>query len=123
MGLASRVCRGTYKFDPESDTPSVAASAILNGDAAFEEVWKRFAEAPQLYPALYTIMRQAQARDLLTRQDRNPAVNDREEAALRKELGAAAGKPHHEACATLPSWRNTTACVALGSGRVLIGRR
>jgi hypothetical protein len=95
------VCRGTYKFDPESDTPSVAASGILNADAAFEEVWKRFAEAPQLYPALYTIMGQAQARDLLARQDRNPAVNDREEAALRKELGAVTGKPHHEACAAI----------------------
>lgn len=92
------VCRGTYKFDPESDAPAVAAGGLLNGDGVFEEVWKRFADAPSLYPALYTVMGQAQARDLLARPDRNPAVNDREEAGLRKALAAAADKPHHEAC-------------------------
>ncbi len=95
------VCRETYKFDPATDTPSLAASGILNGDAAFEDVWKRFAEAPQLYPALYAVMGQAQARDLLARQERNPTVNDREEATLRKDLAVAVGKPHHEACAAV----------------------
>jgi hypothetical protein len=95
------VCRGNYKFDPESDAPAIAAAGLLNGDGPFEEVWKRFTESPHLYPALYVVMGQAQARDLLARSDRNPAVNDREEAALRKALAAAAGKPHHEACSAI----------------------
>lgn len=95
------VCLGTYKFDPDSDAPAIAAAGLLNGDTPFEEVWKRFAEAPNLYPALYTVMGQAQPRDLLTRPDRNPAINDREEVALRKALAAAADKPHHEACAAI----------------------
>lgn len=94
------VCRGSYKFDPETDAPAIAAAGLLNGDSAFEELWKRFAEAPGLYPALYSVMGQAQARDLLARPDRNPAINDREELTLRKALAAVAEKPHHEACTT-----------------------
>jgi hypothetical protein len=95
------VCAGKYGFDPATDNPSIAASGILNGDAAFEDVWKRFSDAPRSYPGLHAVMGQAQARDLLARQERNPTVNDREEALLRERLAAAAGKPHHEACAAI----------------------
>jgi PglZ domain len=95
------VCKGKYKFDPESDTPVIVAAGILNGDQAFEELWRRFADTPGLYPNICSVMGQATARDLLARSDRNPLVNDREEATLRAALGAAATKPHHEACSAV----------------------
>lgn len=93
------VCKSKFAFDPEHDSSTVVASGFINADDRLEEVWRRFSEMPSLFPGVCNALSHAVPRDLLARQDRNPAINDRDETDLRTALATASGKPHHDACA------------------------
>ena len=93
------VCRREFAFDPENDGPRAAGDALLNGNGKWESVWRRFREAPALYPGIGQRLREAKPRDLLVDRSRQPHVNEEEEQQLRRDLATVAGLPHHDACA------------------------
>ena len=41
------VCLREFSFDPERDGTQAAADALLQGGGKWDEVWKRFCDAPQ----------------------------------------------------------------------------
>jgi len=73
---------------------------MLNGGGRWDEVWKRFCDAPRLYEGVSAVLRQARARDLLGLVDhsRRPKLNEEQEDKLEKELEAILSLPHAQAC-------------------------
>lgn len=92
------ICVRDFQFDPERDGPLGAADALLNKGGRWEEVWRRFRDAPRAYAGVADLLRSAKPNDLLTDQSRQPQVNETQEMELRYALGTAAGLPHAEAC-------------------------
>lgn len=94
------VCKTDFAFNPDQDSASVAAGAILAGDATWERVWKRFCESPKLYPGVPDLLREPVAGQgkLGFDQSRNPAANEDAELRLRRQLTDVAKLPQHQAC-------------------------
>jgi hypothetical protein len=94
------VCVREFGFDPDRDGTQAAADALLQGGGKWDEVWRRFCDAPRLYQGVSAVLRQARPRDLLGLVDhsRRPGLNEEQEDKLRKELEAALSLPHVQAC-------------------------
>lgn len=54
------LCVGRYGFSPMKDGPVTAARRLGERKGAWAKVWSRFAEAPAQYPAIATLLAQAQ---------------------------------------------------------------
>lgn len=91
------VCRREFGFDPDEGGPQAAGDALLNATGKWEGVWRRFCEAPALYPGVSQRLREARPRDLLVDRSRQPGVNQEEEERLRRDLEAVIDQPHAEA--------------------------
>jgi hypothetical protein len=91
-----------YGVDPTKESPAEAARCLARGDAAWDPIWRRYADAPLAYPKMQALMaavpEQEFAIDCL---DRSPRSNLQAETTLRKELGTVIGRPHAEACAAI----------------------
>ena len=88
--FASR-CATDLDFDPEKDGEIVAAERLGRREGAWGSVWRRFAEAPRLYPGVPGLLRKAMPDDepqgdLFTEPSSWPLNNERDEAALRHAL-------------------------------------
>ena len=94
------ICWREFSFDPDEDGIQGAADALLHGGGKWDDVWRRFCDAPRLYPGLSAALRQARPRDLLGLADhsRRPGLNEEQEDSLRKELEATLLLPHAQAC-------------------------
>lgn len=94
------ICWREFGLDPDEDGIQGAADALLHGGGKWDDVWRRFCDAPRLYPGVSTVLRQARPRDLLGLADhsRRPGLNEEQEDRLRKELEAALTLPHGQAC-------------------------
>lgn len=94
------ICWREFGFDPDEDGTQGAADALLQGGGKWDEVWRRFCDAPRLYQGLSAVLRQARPRDLLGLADhsRRPGLNEEQEDRLRKELEAILALPHAQAC-------------------------
>lgn len=94
------ICWREFGLDPDEDGIQGAADALLHGGGKWDDVWRRFCDAPRLYPGVSTVLRQARPRDLLGLADhsRRPGLNEEQEDHLRKELEAALALPHGRAC-------------------------
>jgi len=94
------VCMREFSFDPDRDGTQAVADALLQGGGKWDEVWRRFCDAPRLYPGISDVLRQARPRDLLGLVDhsRHPGLNEEQEDRLRKELEMALSLPHAQAC-------------------------
>ena len=94
------ICWREFSFDPDEDGTQGAADALLHGGGKWDEVWRRFCDAPRLYPSVSAVLRQARPRDLLVLADhsRRPGLNEEQEDRLRKELEAILALPHLQAC-------------------------
>ena len=94
------ICVREFGFDPVEGGTKAAADALLQGGGKWDEVWRRFCDAPQLYKRISTVLRQAKPRDLLGLVDhsRRPGLNEEQEDKLRNELEKAISLPHVEAC-------------------------
>jgi hypothetical protein len=94
------ICWREFSFDPDEDGIQGAADALLHGSGKWDDVWRRFCDAPRLYPGVSAALRQARPRDLLGLADhsRRPGLNEEQEDKLRKELEAALALPHAQAC-------------------------
>lgn len=90
-GAFCSTCRSRYGFDPATESPSIPALRLVEGEPVLEEIWSRFAEAPQLYPNIYDLLRDARPTDLFNaRDERRPTKNEDAENGLRIALQALA---------------------------------
>ena len=89
--FASR-CAADLGFDPEKDGEIVAAERLGRQEGPWGPVWRRFAEAPALYPGVPDLLHRAAPEepqgDLFAEPSSWPRNNEREEAALRRALRA-----------------------------------
>ena len=94
------ICWREFSFDPDEDGTQGAANALLQGGGKWDEVWRRFCDAPRLYQGVSAVLRQARPRDLLGLADhsRRPGLNEEQEDRLRKELEGILALPHAQAC-------------------------
>ena len=87
--FASR-CTADLGFDPDKDGEIVAAERLGRQEGPWGSVWRRFAEAPALYPGVPDLLRRAAPEgpqgDLFAEPSSWPRNNEREEAALRRAL-------------------------------------
>lgn len=93
------VCRREFGLDPEQAHPREAGEALLNGGDRWDDVWRRFCEAPKGYAGVARLLREVTPKDFFVGEGRQPTVNETEEARLAKELDALAKLPHGAACA------------------------
>jgi hypothetical protein len=94
------ICAREFGFDPDQGGIQAAADALLYGGGKWDEVWRRFCDAPRLYPGLSAVLRQARPRDLLGLADhsRRPGLNEEQEDRLRREFESILSLPHAQAC-------------------------
>lgn len=97
------VCRREFDLDPESDGPQAAGDALLNGGSApfstrWEEVWRRFSEAPALYPGIARRLDEARPAGLFVDESRLPKKNHAAEDRLRMAFQEVTELSHAAAC-------------------------
>ena len=94
------VCDREFAFDPETGGPRAAAAALAAGGGKWNEAWRRFCDAPRLYPGIPAVLRTASPGDLLhpVEPSRRPGLNEEREDRLRAALEEAARLPHADAC-------------------------
>jgi hypothetical protein len=96
------LCQSEFGFDPDRIPAAEVAGLLLRAEMRLDRVWNRFSEAPQIYPGVARLLREptGAGQGLLTLDpSRDPSINEREEAELRRDLDAAAQLPHSAACA------------------------
>jgi hypothetical protein len=96
------ICRAQFNFDPDSEGVSSAGTALARGQGAWDHVWRRFCEAPQLYPGIAKLLGEPSVggQGLLTLDPaRNPRVNDEEERDLRNQMEQVGALPQSAAYA------------------------
>ena len=92
------ICKKEFSFDPEEKTPADACSLMVKGKGKWNQVWNRFVEMPRAFAPLESMLAQVKT-DLVPRHpERLPKVNEEQESALRKDLGAVPDLPHDAAC-------------------------
>ena len=89
--FASR-CKADFGFDPREDGELVAAERLGLREGPWESVWRRFAEAPALYPGVSDLLRMAMPNDLFVEPSSWPATNEKGEADLQRALLALGGE-------------------------------
>lgn len=81
-------CESEFLIDP-ADGPDVAIRALAEGHQALDPVWFRFCESPAAYPGVAKLLRSPDT--LAIDASRNPAINESDEAELKKALEGIAG--------------------------------
>lgn len=92
------VCRREFGIDPEQAHPREGGEALLNGGDRWDDVWRRFGEAPKGYAGVARLLREVTPKDFFVGEGRQPSVNEVEEARLARELDTLAKLPHGAAC-------------------------
>lgn len=95
------VCKRDFGFDPEQDGLRRAGERLFESQGAWNDLWGRFCEAPQLYPGVAEVLRDTAPTDLLADVARQPARNSDEEGNLRNALAEVANLAHAKACAQI----------------------
>ena len=93
------VCRRQFEIDPEQAHPREAGELLLSGGGRWDDVWRRFCEAPKGYPGVARLLREVSPKDLFVGEGRQPSANETEEARLARELDSVIKLPHGTACA------------------------
>jgi hypothetical protein len=80
-------CQAQFAFDPEKDGAVAAGQRLGAGGPAWDEVWRRFEEAPTAYPGIADLLRRSKpgSGNLFDRA-RWPDENDKAEERLRRKL-------------------------------------
>ena len=92
------VCQRDFAFDPVQEGVETAAESLMKTAGIWDNAWRRFNDAPRLYPKIPVLMRQVKPLDLLYDRSRLPQENEAQERHLREELTLSQGLPHEEAC-------------------------
>ena len=93
------VCRRQFGIDPEQAHPREAGEALQAGGDRWDDVWRRFCEAPKGYPGVARLLREVAPKDFFVGEGRQPSANEIQEARLAKDLDALTKLPHGAACA------------------------
>ena len=93
------VCRRQFGLDPDLAHPKEAGEALLTGGDRWDDVWRRFCEAPKGYPGVARLLREVSPKDLFVEEGRQPSANEIEEARLAKDLDSVVNLSHAAACA------------------------
>ena len=80
------VCEREFGFDPELDGTSAAGDALLKGGGKWDEVWRRFTEAPRRYRGI-TRWLSGPGDSLFSNQSKRPTHNAKREEELRHGSG------------------------------------
>ena len=92
-------CREELDFDPAREADVVAGARLAAGGGAWAAVWERFAEAPDRYGDIAGLLRRSRpSGGLRFDRERWPDLNEEDEAAVRRALGALPGLQHGPAC-------------------------
>ena len=86
-------CKAALGFHPDGDGAVEAAERLGKREASWDAVWRRFEEAPSLYPNVPTLLRQAMPDMLAQPRSSWPQCNDDDEAALRHGLADTGKSP------------------------------
>ncbi len=86
-----------FDFDPEEGA-SVAGDALLHGGGRWDDAWRRFCDAPQLYRGISNLLRNAKARDLYIDESKMPAKNEECEEQLKRVFAEILALPQPQAC-------------------------
>ena len=90
--FASR-CEADFGFNPREDGEVVAAERLGRREGSWDAVWRRFAEAPGLYPSVPDLLRIATPNDLFAGSLPSwPKNNEKGEADLQRALLALGSK-------------------------------
>lgn len=92
------ICIGQFGFDPDLQGLSSAAEALVYEDGKWDHVWRRFSEAPRLYPGIVKVLRDVPPRGLFDLPLRHPSVNSKAEDRLRAKLLEVFSLPPQDAC-------------------------
>jgi hypothetical protein len=88
------VCRTQFNFDPDKEGVRGAGTALATGRGAWDTVWRRFCEAPQLYPGIGKLLSEpgTTGQSLLVLDgSRNPKANEEDEKFLRGQIESIGG--------------------------------
>lgn len=97
-------CAEEYGFHPDQDGALRAAELLGNRSEEWAVVWKRFAEAPQRYPGVVTLLEQAEPVDrgqFVFDREPWPRMNDAAEQGLAEALRLLKEKRPDEAAARI----------------------
>ena len=86
-------CEADLGFHPEREGEVEAAERLGRCDAPWDTVWRRFEEAPNLYPDLPALLRRAMPDMFALPRSSWPQCNDEDETALRQALLSLRDKP------------------------------
>jgi hypothetical protein len=96
------ICKTEFGFDPDRKTPRDAAKLLIESTThKWPDAWRRFTEAPRIYPGVVEALREAPTIliPLPGVLERIPRVNAEKEEELGRSLDDVAALPHAEACA------------------------
>jgi hypothetical protein len=97
------VCTSEFKLDPDKKAPADAATALVEANGRWLDVWQRFKEAPKLYPDVAKLLRETSTPLLHRGGERDARGNAEAEQRLRAELTAVAGWAHATALSKIAS--------------------
>lgn len=82
------VCKSEFSFNPSTEGELIGAERLAHREGAWDKVWQRFSEAPQLYRNIPDLLRKTSPKDIVALADPStwPHLNDEEENNLRKSL-------------------------------------
>ena len=99
----TEICKQSFGLDPEKEGVLVAAEKLVAGSGLWDQVWKRYGEAPKAYAGLRKVLDLVKLKDLFDHNDRIPSTNRHEEEDLRRGLVELAQFPKKEAVKKLAS--------------------
>lgn len=92
------ICTGQFGFDPDLQGLSYASEALVYENGKWDNVWRRFSEAPRLYPGMVKVLREVPLRSLFDIPLRHPKANSQAEDNLRAKLLEVSSLPPQGAC-------------------------
>ena len=83
----SERCKADLGFDPEQEGKLAAAELLGRQEGPWKPVWRRFAEAPTVYPHVPGLLRRAMPENLFAEpRDSWPQNNEQDETSLQESL-------------------------------------
>ncbi len=89
--------RRDYDLDLECDGVFAAAEKLCEAAGRWQHVWDRYAQMPDLYPALPDLLLRVELPDMFADVDRYPRANEQQEQRLLKSLQDLAASTTEEA--------------------------
>ncbi len=101
-GTFCAVCRKNYHLDPEKDGAITAAEKLTSGKGPWPTVWRRYKDAPRLYPGVKGLLESISPSSLFEPpSEYKPLSNRKEEERLENDLLSLGTVPQVQALAKI----------------------